>query len=137
MIGSTHLENVAALYEAWRNGNFDAAAELLAEDIEWTAPPDSPDTGTAYGVEGIIEALDRFRAEWEQLEVDLVTFEELGDQVMAHFTQRATGRASGIAVHSDLYMLWTFRDGRATRMQAFHHEHEAREAAAEGGAAAA
>ena len=63
---------------------------------------------------------------------EVVEEAEVGDQVLIGLTQRGRGKASGIAVESEVWHLWTVEDGKATRAQMFRTRADAVAAAAEG-----
>lgn len=105
-------------YEAMNAGDYERAAANLHPDAEWTDAPELVGGGHHRGRDAIVafwgsygEAFSEWRMEMKELEhIDerrtLVTVR------MIH-----TGRESGIPLEFDLFMLWTFDEGRARRIE--------------------
>jgi ketosteroid isomerase-like protein len=94
-------------------------------DIEWLEPPESPDRTVVTGPEKALSALMMWLSTWASYENELRDVTEHGDKVLVDFHQRMTGAGSGLEVASDLFMVWTVRDGLATRMAMFTKREEA------------
>ena len=59
-------------------------------------------------------------ANWGDYEAELVDISEAPDgRVVSTLRQRGRGAGSGVAVESDLFMVWTIRDGRPVRMEMY------------------
>jgi ketosteroid isomerase-like protein len=94
-------------------------------DLEWLEPPESPDRAVVRGREQALSALIMWLSTWSSYENDLIGITEHGEHVIVHFRQRMVGQTSGVAVEGDLFMVWTIRDGLATRMAMFQNRDEA------------
>jgi ketosteroid isomerase-like protein len=94
-------------------------------DLEWLEPPETPDRAVVRGREAAMGALMMWLSTWASYENELREISEHGDHVIVHFRQRMVGQGSGIAVEGDLFMVWTVRDGLATRMAMFQSRAEA------------
>ncbi len=124
-------ENVAAVRR--QHEHFKRTGEVLPEifddDAEWVAAREDPDAAPHRGV----DAIRRYFAEWTAA-FELVDFrtEELidgGDKVFAwiHFAGR--GGSSGTPVSLEQAQLWSFRNGKAVRVEEYFDRAEALEAA--------
>jgi len=119
---------VKAANEAYIAGDREAYLDLFAADVE--RRPDVSRFPEAKPFRGR-EELRRFLAEidegWEGgasggviREVFLV-----GDRVVARADWGGRGRASGIELRSSVTSIWTFRDGRAARIEWYFDHSEA------------
>jgi ketosteroid isomerase-like protein len=107
-------------YEAFARRDLDAALEMLHPQIEAHDPPEMPDSAVHYGRGAV-------RRDWEQtLELfdDLVIdieefFETEGDEIVIFVRYSGRGRESGAAVEAKTAHVWTFQDGKATRLRQF------------------
>ena len=116
---------VRRLIEHWEEGRVDAVLLLMHPDIEWLEPPESPDRAVVTGREQALSALMMWLSTWASYENELRDISEHGDKVLVDFHQRMTGAGSGLEVAGDLFMVWTVRDGLATRMAMFQSRAEA------------
>jgi ketosteroid isomerase-like protein len=95
-------------------------------DLEWSEPPESPDRNVVVGREKALGALMMWLSTWASHETELRSITEHGDKAIVDFRQRMVGAGSGLEVEGDLYMVWTVRDGVATRMAMFTNLAEAK-----------
>jgi ketosteroid isomerase-like protein len=112
-----NVELVRSVYEAWMAGEVDRVAELLDPQLTWVEPPDAPESGTYRGPAGALHSTDAWIAGWEDYELELGDFVPAGDRVLVRARQRGRGRGSGVTVESNLFHVWTIRDGRAIRVE--------------------
>lgn len=94
-------------------------------DLIWLEPPESPDRTIAHGREAAVSTLMLWLSNWANYENELRGVTEHGDQALVHFRQRMVGPGSGVPVEGDLFMVWTVRDGLASRMAMFNSRDEA------------
>jgi len=81
------------------------------------------------GPEGYKQFVAWLRDEFEDAGLDVNDVIGAGDRVLASLTLRGRGRQSGAATSWDLWQVWTIRDGKVVRGQAFTSKTEALEAA--------
>jgi ketosteroid isomerase-like protein len=81
------------------------------------------------GPEGYKQFIGWLRDEFEDARLDVNDVIDAGDRVLASLTLRGRGRQSGAATSWDVWQVWTIRDGRIVRGQAFTDKTEALEAA--------
>jgi|SRR6185295_9840740 len=115
-------ENVAlvrAMYEAFNRGDWDGVLALLSPEIEFETDPRHPEAGVYRGKQ-------RFRRLWEDIEtpyedtvVEPERFFAQGDRVVAFITIRRRPAGSGAELTIRIGELWTVRDGKLVRGQAF------------------
>jgi ketosteroid isomerase-like protein len=105
----------------------------LDPDIEWVEPPGIVDRATVTGPQAALESVSSWTAMWGDYEVDLLDVLDLEDgRALAILKQRGRGAGSGVGVESDLFMLWSFRDGAPVRMEMYLNRADAEAAAGSG-----
>jgi ketosteroid isomerase-like protein len=124
-----NIEIVKRGFEALDSGGVEAMIELLDPEFEATVPPElSVEPDTYRGHEGMrryfaaFEGLDDVRFEF----VDAVA---KGDKVVVTMILRAKGTDTGIPVEQLAHQMWTIRNGKAVRVEAFVNKEDALAAA--------
>jgi len=122
-----NLELVRSGVEAWMGGDLAAAIALWDEKIEWAAPPEDPDQAVAVGKAAASEAMARWFATWDEYRYGLDELIDAGDEVIQAGRQVMVVRGAEVA--SEIFLVWTVRDGRAVRMRMFYTRSQALKAA--------
>jgi ketosteroid isomerase-like protein len=118
-----NLKVVRDLYLAYRDRNFDALRNCLAEDVKWFAigPPDIiPTAGTRYGqdqVEQYFVTLDDMEA-IESFEPEEFILE--GDKVVAMGDLERRVDSKGRVLQSPWVHVYTVRNGKITDFRSFY-----------------
>jgi len=110
-------------------GHLDAGLEFMDPEVELHLSGVFPDLDPVYrGHEGVLEFVSLFNAPWEELSVTPQRFFDLGERVLVLSRFEARGR-DGIEANLPMAHLWTLRDGKVVRMDAFADQQKALEAA--------
>lgn len=88
-----------------------------------------PEQPTYIGVDGAREFLRTWTEAWDDWELELESLHDAGEQVVAMVHQRGRSKATGVAVEMRFAQLYTFRDGKQTRMEMYADPAEAMRAA--------
>lgn len=124
-----NVETVRRYYEAMNRRDLDTAFEWFAPEIEFHLAGLFPDLERVYrGPMEVRTFLERFSEPWVELTVEPVKVIDLEQRVLVFLRFHAKGR-DGIAVELPLAHLWTLRNGRAVRMDAYSDRRKALEAA--------
>jgi ketosteroid isomerase-like protein len=99
--------------------------ELLAPDVEWVNPAEAVEPGTRRGPEEFNRAVANVFAAWDDVRFDTERLIDNGDEVVALGRLRGHIHGPGMEVESPHGQIWTFQDGRATRMRWFTTHREA------------
>jgi ketosteroid isomerase-like protein len=102
---------------------------LLAEEVEWVNPDTAVEPGTRRGADEFNRAVANVFAAWDDVHFDTDRLIDTGDDVLALGRLRGHIHGPGMAVESPHGQLWSFSDGRATRMEWFNTHREAMQAA--------
>ena len=116
-------EDVRALrgsYEALNRGDIPGTVEFLAADAEWHESEALPDAGVYRGRDAVRQFLEDFLESWERFhqEVEEVVVE--GDRAALMILLTASGRGSGATVDARYAHVWTVRDGKGVRVDAYY-----------------
>jgi ketosteroid isomerase-like protein len=99
--------------------------ELLADDAEWVNPREAVEPGTRRGADEFNRAIASVFAAWDDVRFDTERVIDNGDDVVALGRLRGHIHGPGMEVESPHGQIWTFQDGRATRMRWFNTHQEA------------
>ena len=132
-MSQAHIDVIERGLEAFNRGDWDAAAENLAEDAVWTAYLASVDgEKSLFGREAIKKAWDAQREALgrEEFRAEARNVRDLGaGTVLASIRILGRGTASGVPIQIDYVQLWTFRDGLGARVDNYETEADALAAA--------
>jgi uncharacterized protein len=97
--------------------------DVLADHAEWVNPPDAVEPGTRRGADSFLRAVARVFEGWDESSFEIERVLESGSDVVALGQLRTRGQA-GLELTSEHAEIWTFADGKVTRMRWFR-THEA------------
>ena len=123
------LQIVESIYERWGEGDFRTPVEHMDENVVFIMPPDLPDSGTYLGREALADYTRDFLAPWSKIAIDAEEIIPAGDTVVVAVRQHGAGGASGAETEFRYFQLWTFRGGKAIRIESIRERDEALEAA--------
>jgi ketosteroid isomerase-like protein len=125
------LALVTEVCARWSQGDLEATLELIAEDARWEPSGRFIGSGQTYrGHDGIRRFWDIFREPWEKISLEPVEGDEIDDErVLTRTRFQGTGRMSGVVTETELYVIWTVRDGLLTGYKSYADRALALEAA--------
>ena len=127
------VENVVIVrsgFSALEQGDFESFFSVLDDDVEWVNPPYAVEPGTRRGTAEFRGALDRMRATWGDIRLEVDEVVEAGDTavvVVGRWTGEGAG--SGVKLENTFSSLLTLRNGKVVRYEWFREKAEALEAA--------
>jgi ketosteroid isomerase-like protein len=128
-VSRENVEIVRSILAAWADGDVERVVAAIAEDGE-LIPLRAQLEGTSYrGREGVRRFWDDLHADWQDLEVSVDEFRDLGDRVLTLGRFKALGRASGVDLDVPIAQLWELRDGMVVHMHAYSDPADALRAA--------
>ncbi len=111
-----------SFYQAAPRGDMATARQVLDANIEWVEP-DLPTlfSGTHRGPDAVFrEVIQRTVPLFDNFSVDMTQYFEVGDHVIAVGTFHGRGKPTGKELNAPTAHVWTFRNGKAIRFEAFH-----------------
>ena len=122
-------EQIRAAYAAFGSDGR-LAFEFAQPDLEWHNDPEWPGGGVHRGIEAVRRDLARQREAWGQARYEPVEIIRLDDgRVLVLVDVQVTGKASGAPVSVEGAHIFTLRDGKIAKVQAFTNRGRARAAA--------
>jgi ketosteroid isomerase-like protein len=122
-----NVEIVQRVYDHWGRGDF-VTADVLDEHAVMVVRPEFPDTGAYLGIEGFAEYTRGFLEPWSRIAIEAEEIIPAGDSVIVAVRQHGEGDASGAVTEFRYFHLWTFRGGKAIRLETVRERDEALEA---------
>jgi ketosteroid isomerase-like protein len=124
-----NVEIVRRLFAHWERGDWAASADLFAPDLETVFSATAfPDPGAYRGGRNTLDAWREWLEAWEEFSLELQQTIGKGARVVALNRLRGRGKASGIAVDSEVGCIFDCDHGMIVRMT-FCDRQEALEAA--------
>ena len=124
-----NVDHVRRGWEAYERGDLSAALETLSPDLVTHVAPPIPVAGTYDGPEGLLQLTLDWAEGFDELVATAEEHIDAGDQVVTRVRHRASGVESGVPVETDIWYVWTIRDGKTVRADIFNDRREALEAA--------
>ena len=109
----------------WREDRVEEALSGLGSDFEWIVP-DHPDGEVYRGPEAVIGFFRDWLVQFPGLQVDWELTELEGGRALAVFTMQGRGTTSGAPVEMRNAQIWTWDEGRFTRMVMYYDVARAR-----------
>ena len=126
-------ENVEVVRRGWEHflTTGEQPAEVIASDFVWDMSTFRDLMGMQQRYEGV-EGIRRFLRDWtevfEEWQIEVETYHDAGERVVAICRQRGRSKAGGVPVDMTFAMVFTLRDGLETRMEMCADPDEALEA---------
>ena len=99
-------------------------------EYDWPAERDLPKPDHHRGVPEVFASTKQVQSKWIDFVWEPLEFIEApGNRVLTTVRQSARDRESGLPDESELFQVFTIRDGRVRKLDFFRHRHEALEAA--------
>jgi ketosteroid isomerase-like protein len=128
-MSAENLSLIRAAYEAGSRGDWDGMFAFTAADFVWETDARIPNAGVYRGRAEVQPFFEDQGAPFERVDMELEQAFANGDKVVAFVRVRRRIRGSDAEIESLIGHLWTLRDGKAIRGQAFAKREEALEAA--------
>jgi ketosteroid isomerase-like protein len=124
---SEYVEVLRKAYEAFSEGRF--PLDHLDPDVVWDESRRQVDPAVHHGHEGARRVFESRLEVFDDLRVEAEQFFDLGDRVLVFSRVRGRGKGSGVGVDARVASLYSFRGGKAVRVEYFGDREEALRAA--------
>jgi ketosteroid isomerase-like protein len=123
-----NVRAVQGVYERWSQGDFRASIDVLDPLVLLVMRPEFPDAGTYLGLDRLRDYTRGFLEPWTRITIAAEEIAEAGDSVVVAVRQSGTGSESGVATELSYFHVWSFRGGKAIRLEVFRERGDAFEA---------
>ena len=125
-----NVEIVKSMYEAFNDDDRERAITYLHPDAELQQPPELPDVGSYVGLAEFERGINLWLDEWESFRYEIEEMTDVGGKVLMEIRLWGIAKGSGVEIErSDVFHLWTFKDGKAQRCEVYFNGPDALEAA--------
>ena len=132
---TANVEIVRRVYEAFNEGGIEAGMGFFAEDLEFHEPPEQPAPRIARGRQETARMFGEFDQAWAEHRTEPEKFQAVGDdKVLVLSIEHFRGR-DGMELSTPCGQLFTLRNGKIVRWQAFWDRESALTAARRSSAA--
>jgi ketosteroid isomerase-like protein len=118
-----NVDLVRRTYDAFNRRDLAVIVSGMHPDVELQTTVE-----THYGHHGVADWIGRADEVFDSLSMTVEEVLDLDDHVVAVIHERAGGKGSGLEIDQHFTHIWTFRDGRVLRFQAFTERAAALEA---------
>jgi ketosteroid isomerase-like protein len=123
-----NVETLRALFDAFARGDLETWDGLVDPEVEFIPEADWPEA-EIRGRDAVRDFLAIVEEPWEPGAYKVGEITESGDRVVGRMTRTLRGKASGIEVDYDYWIVATFRAGKLLRTEWFSDREQALEAA--------
>lgn len=129
-----NVETIRRLVDAYNEGGLasEATLDFFAEDAVFEEPPEQPGPTVAEGRVAVAETFGRFDEVWEEHRSDPEEIRPIDSERVLLLTVDYFRGRDGLELTQPSGVVFTLRDGRVVRMQAFWERANALEAAGVG-----
>jgi uncharacterized protein len=124
-VAKTQVDTIRASYMALNEGDVQGALDALHRDAVWHESSELPEGDEFIGRAEIEKFLQDFLEQWEVFHQQIESTLHEGDRVLVNIHLTAVGRASGVEVNVRYAHVWTMREDRAERVDAFYDPEKA------------
>ena len=124
-MAETDLDTIRASYGALNRGDVQGALSALHRDAVWRESPELPGGDEFEGRAAVEKFLEGYLEQWDVFHQQVESMLHRGDRVLVNIRLTAVGRGSGAEVSARYAHLWTMREGRGARVDAFYDPEKA------------
>jgi ketosteroid isomerase-like protein len=119
------VEQLRDSYEALNRRDIDGTMAVLDENATWVEHSELPEAGSYRGRDTIRKFLEQYLDSWDAFEQQIEEVHGQEDCVLLFIRLTASGRGSGIDVESRYAHMWSMREGRGVRVDAYYDRESA------------
>ena len=126
-----NVDVIRALLARWESGDYDTV-EAFDPQVEFTRTGGGSDVlgyvTESRGIDGLRGALGAWTEEWSDVRMEAERYIEVGERVLVLARHRAVGKRSGVPMNHVDAWVFSIRDGRIVRWDAYWDPAEAKRA---------
>ncbi|MBK5116279.1 MAG: nuclear transport factor 2 family protein [Thermoleophilia bacterium] len=115
-MASDLLKRIREAYGAWNEGELERTLEFLAPDVEWHTSASFPGTQPLYrGHEGFKLFWNHLHEPWEQIHVEIESYQREDEVAILRIRFHGTGKDSGVDVDLPWFQVLVIEDDLVVR----------------------
>jgi ketosteroid isomerase-like protein len=118
-----NVEIIRAIYDDWSRG--DLGLDRFDPEITMVESETMPGAPAAHGIDAVKRYIESFPNYWAEIRIEPQEYIDAGEQVVVIARLIGRGRRSGAEVERLWAYVWTLREQRALRMEAYADRAEA------------
>jgi ketosteroid isomerase-like protein len=118
-----NVEAVRRQHERF-NETGELAVEIYDPDFEWQAAREDPDAAVHRGIEAVSAYFRQWTEMFPGIRIEALELVEAADHVFAWIRITGRGRDSGLEIDMEQAQVWTFRGGKAVRVEEYFDRSE-------------
>jgi ketosteroid isomerase-like protein len=118
-----NVEIIRAIYDDWSRGEL--GLDRFDPEITMVESETIPGAPSAEGIDAVRRYIESFPNYWADIRIEPQEFIEAGEQVVVIARLIGRGKRSGVEVERLWAYVWTLREQRALRMEAYADRAEA------------
>jgi ketosteroid isomerase-like protein len=112
-----NVEAVRRIYAGWETGDMRAGVELLHREVVFESFMPDQGRSVTHGPEGVETFMREFLAQWREYRLSADDIREVDEHtIFVTGRQSCIGKQSGAAVEAPAFSIWTFDEGKITRL---------------------
>lgn len=123
LLNPNNVISIRTLYDNFANGNIDAVAAVMDENLVWNEAENFPyaDGNPYNGFNAVLEGVfSRLMSEWEYWKLSDLDFKEMtNNQVLVTGRYDAKYKKNGAVINLQMAHLWTLNEGKIISFQQF------------------
>lgn len=118
---TNNVRTVRQEYVSFSNGDLPAVLNAMAENVEWVeaGAPYVPYAGDYKGLDQVKDYFMRLNESMQFTQLNINEFIAQGDKVVALGNYSAIAKPTGRTYKTDFVTIWTLRNGKIVKVQAF------------------
>ena len=114
---SANLQVLRRMEELFNERDLDTYLESMDRDVEWHVADEDPDTTVHRGRDEVRGYLTAWIDAFSDLEIRMEDVRDGGERIGSDLRFRGHGTESGAPLDERIGFIFTFRDGRVTRVE--------------------
>jgi len=123
-----NVERIRRAFAGTTAGDFSYLPDIIDENCEFRLPPDFPGTQETRGPEGFLSVVREVEEALGDVRYEPQEFLDREERLFAGVRTVGHARHTGLAIDLLVYWVYTFREGKVVKMEAYLDRTEALEA---------
>jgi ketosteroid isomerase-like protein len=128
VMSQENVERIRTAFAGTTAGDFSFLPSIIDDNCEFLLPPNFPGTQETRGPQGFLSVVKEVEEAFEDIRYEPEEFLDQGDRLFAAVRTVGHAKHTGLAVDLLVYWVYTFRQEKVVKMEAYLDRIEALEA---------